>query len=180
MQLVLDMSETCATSTDMAPNRAVALIALAKTFITEFFDENPLSQMRVLVLRHGTAQALTEFSASPVTHKRAFEGAIDTGGAVSLQNMLDQCCQVRTSRNMQTTRYLAIYMRMVQCILLSMLCKHRQWHNSRRFVAYFPSYGANDAKHGLHVSDQTPQVLTVASNVEVLYAGCTAGAPVRQ
>ena len=85
----------CASSTDIAPNRAVALVALAKSFITEFFDQNPLSQMRVVVMRHGRADTLSDFSASPMAHKRAFEGTIDTGGAISLQNMLDQCCQVR-------------------------------------------------------------------------------------
>jgi transcription initiation factor TFIIH subunit 2 len=95
MQLVLDMSETCAMSTDMAPNRAVAIVALATTFITEFFDQNPLSQMSVLVMRHGRAQALSDFSASPAQQKRALEGEIDTGGAVSLQNMLEQVSQVR-------------------------------------------------------------------------------------
>lgn len=95
LQLVLDMSETCASSTDMAPNRAVALVALAKKFITEFFDQNPLSQMSVVLLRHGVAHTLTEFNASPVVHRRAFESSIDTGGAVSLQNMLELCSQVR-------------------------------------------------------------------------------------
>lgn len=89
------MSETCATSYDMPPNRAVAITALARKFIAEFFDQNPLSQMSVLAMRHGRAYTLSEFSASLPVHLRCLEGSIDTGGAVSLQNMLDQACQVR-------------------------------------------------------------------------------------
>ena len=35
-------------------------------FIREFFDQNPLSHLGVVAMRNGTAQRLTELSASPV------------------------------------------------------------------------------------------------------------------
>lgn len=94
MQLVLDMSAVCAASTDMRPNRAVSLAQLAQTFISEFFDQNPLSQMSVVVMRHGCAHVLTDLSASPDVHRSAIKSALETGGEVSLQNMLEQCTQV--------------------------------------------------------------------------------------
>eukprot|EP00892_Ulva_mutabilis_P008373 jgi/Ulvmu1/5908/UM026_0030.1 len=93
MQLVLDMSSVCAASTDMRPNRAVSLAQLAQAFISEFFDQNPLSQMSVVVMRQGCAHVLTDLSASPEVHKNAIKSALETGGEVSLQNMLAQCTQ---------------------------------------------------------------------------------------
>jgi hypothetical protein len=90
----VDMSEACATTTDMPPNRAVVLTSLAKSFITEFFDQNPLSQMSVQVMRHGRVDTLSELSASMGKHVHVLEGSISTGGAISLQNMLDAAIQV--------------------------------------------------------------------------------------
>jgi len=74
--------------------RAVSLAQLAQTFISEFFDQNPLSQMSVVVMRHGCAHVLTDLSASPDVHRSAIKSALETGGEVSLQNMLEQCTQV--------------------------------------------------------------------------------------
>jgi transcription initiation factor TFIIH subunit 2 len=96
MHLVLDTSAICAATTDMRPNRAVALVKLAQNFVTEFFDQNPLSQMSILVMRHGTTQVLSELSPTPEVHRRALKSALQTGGEVSLQNMLDLCTQVRS------------------------------------------------------------------------------------
>jgi transcription initiation factor TFIIH subunit 2 len=92
---VLDMSAVCAGTTDMRPNRAVALAQMAQAFIREFFDQNPLSQMSVLVMRHGRTEALSELSPTPEVHMRALTSSLQTGGEVSLQNMLQFCTQVR-------------------------------------------------------------------------------------
>lgn len=89
------MSSVCAAATDMRPNRAVAMAQLAQVFISEFFDQNPLSQMSVVVMRQGCAHVLTDLSASPELHRNAIKSALETGGEVSLQNMLTQCIQVR-------------------------------------------------------------------------------------
>lgn len=35
-------------------------------FIREFFDQNPLSHLGILVLRNGVAERLTDLSGSPV------------------------------------------------------------------------------------------------------------------
>lgn len=94
MHLVLDMSAVCAATTDMRPNRAVALAQVAQSFIKEFFDQNPLSQMSVLAMRHGRTEVLSELSPTPELHKQALKSALQTGGDVSLQNMLEFCTQV--------------------------------------------------------------------------------------
>ena len=95
MHLVLDMSAVCSATTDMRPNRAVALAQMAQSFITEFFDQNPLSQMSVLAMRHGRTEVLSELSPTPEVHKRVLAGSLQTGGEISLQNMLELCTQAR-------------------------------------------------------------------------------------
>jgi len=95
LQLVIDMSATCASATDFRPNRAAALVALAKDFISEFFDQNPLSQLSLVSMHNGGAQRLSELSASPESHRRVLEQRLESGGAVSLQNALEQAVRVR-------------------------------------------------------------------------------------
>jgi hypothetical protein len=107
--LAVDMSESCATTTDMPPNRAVVLTSLAKSFITEFFDQNPLSQMSVQVMRHSRVDTLSEVSASMARHTQALEGTIGTGGAVSLQNMLDSAIRVNIALHVQPPRHSAVW-----------------------------------------------------------------------
>ncbi len=38
----------------------------AQAFIREFFDQNPLSHLGLIVLRNGVAEKLTDLSGSPV------------------------------------------------------------------------------------------------------------------
>ena len=45
---------------------AVRRAGVLQRFIREFFDQNPLSHLGVVAMRNGTAQRLTELSASPV------------------------------------------------------------------------------------------------------------------
>eukprot|EP00898_Chlorokybus_atmophyticus_P003211 jgi/Chlat1/3891/Chrsp26S04175 len=83
LYVVLDLSRAVA-ETDFRPSR------LSK-FIVEFFDQNPLSQLGLIVTRNGVAEKLTELSASPGTHSAALTkgGRLDAGGDASLQNALE-------------------------------------------------------------------------------------------
>jgi len=65
MELVIDLSKA-ASIADMRPLRSGAMFGAAKMFIRSFFDENPLSQLGVVVMRDGVAFQLTELSSSPV------------------------------------------------------------------------------------------------------------------
>jgi hypothetical protein len=65
MELVIDLSKA-ASIADMRPLRSGAMFGAAKMFIRSFFDENPLSQLGIVVMRDGVAFQLTELSSSPV------------------------------------------------------------------------------------------------------------------
>ena len=51
---------------DMRPLRAAVMSGVLQQFVRTFFDENPLSQLGIIVLRNGVAERLSELSSSPV------------------------------------------------------------------------------------------------------------------
>ena len=65
LQILLDMSRA-ASMTDMRPNRGAMMIQILQTFVREFFDQNPLSHLSIMLMRNGKAERLTELSGSPV------------------------------------------------------------------------------------------------------------------
>jgi transcription initiation factor TFIIH subunit 2 len=50
----------------MRPLRAAVMSGVLQQFVRSFFDENPLSQLGLVILRNGVAERLTELSSSPV------------------------------------------------------------------------------------------------------------------
>ena len=42
------------------------MIQILQAFVREFFDQNPLSHLSIMLLRNGRAERLTELSGSPV------------------------------------------------------------------------------------------------------------------
>lgn len=88
MQLVIDLSQAAGV-TDMRPVRSSVMFAVARSFIHAFFDENPLSQLGIILLRNGIAEQLTELSSGPEMHVARLKGALDTSGSASLQNGID-------------------------------------------------------------------------------------------
>lgn len=61
----MDLSRAAA-ALDMRPMRAVVMANALSDFIRAFFDENPLSQLGIVVMRDGVAHTLTPLSSSPV------------------------------------------------------------------------------------------------------------------
>ena len=53
--------------TDMRPNRGAMMIQILQLFVREFFDQNPLSHLSIMMLRNGRAERLTDLSGSPVS-----------------------------------------------------------------------------------------------------------------
>lgn len=62
----------------MRPLRAAVMSGILQRFVRAFFDENPLSQLGLIVLRNGVAERLTELSSSPV--RRCTTGRWVRGG----------------------------------------------------------------------------------------------------
>ena len=65
-QVVVDLSRA-ASIQDMRPNRAAAMASVLVIFIREFFDQNPLSHLGIIIMRNGRSERLSELSASPVS-----------------------------------------------------------------------------------------------------------------
>lgn len=88
LQLIMDLSRA-AGLTDMRPIRSAIMFSATASFIRAFFDENPLSQLGIIILRNGIAERLTDLSSSPEMHIDKLKKSLDTAGAASLQNGLD-------------------------------------------------------------------------------------------
>eukprot|EP00884_Botryococcus_braunii_P004550 jgi/Botrbrau1/14096/Bobra.182_3s0041.1 len=89
LQVVVDLSRAAAMN-DMRPNRATVVGAALHSFIREFFNQNPLSHLGLIIMRDGLAHQLTPLSSSPEAHIAKLREALsEPSGDASLQNALD-------------------------------------------------------------------------------------------
>ncbi|KZF20604.1 TFIIH basal transcription factor complex, subunit SSL1 [Xylona heveae TC161] len=90
MILVLDLSESMAEK-DLRPTRYLLTLRYAHEFVTEFFEQNPISQLGVIGMKDGLAVRISDMSGNPSDHISAIEGLRpqDPKGDPSLQNALD-------------------------------------------------------------------------------------------
>ncbi|KAJ3035474.1 hypothetical protein HDV00_003723 [Rhizophlyctis rosea] len=88
--LGIDMS-TAMVELDLKPSRLECSLNLAEQFINEYFDQNPLSQLGVILTRNGLAEKITELSGNPSEHIEAIRKKENRlpQGEPSLQNMLE-------------------------------------------------------------------------------------------
>lgn len=87
--LIIDMSAALI-ATDLKPSRAELIVDAVLAFVKEFFDQNPISQLCVVVTRDGAAVRLSSFSSNVKLHVEAIQKALRNGpkGVASLQNAL--------------------------------------------------------------------------------------------
>ncbi|CAH9088726.1 unnamed protein product [Cuscuta europaea] len=88
LYIVIDFSRV-ATETDYKPSRMVVVARQVGAFIREFFDQNPLSQIGLVMLKDGVAHCLTDLGGSPEAHIKALMGKLECSGDASLQNGLE-------------------------------------------------------------------------------------------
>lgn len=79
--------------------RLDAVMNMALEFVAEFYDQNPLSHLGVILCRDGEAEMLTQLSGNPKAHRAAIAAAATnvattttsktSGGEFSLQNGLE-------------------------------------------------------------------------------------------
>lgn len=88
--LVLDLSHTMMEK-DMRPNRAQMVINYGMEFISEFFDQNPISQLAVVMMRNGLGSVVSEISGDVQGHldKLRKLTKVDPEGGPSLQNAME-------------------------------------------------------------------------------------------
>ena len=90
--LVLDLSSAMSEK-DLRPTRYLLTLRYAQAFVSEFFEQNPISQLGVVGMRDGLAVRISDLSGNPNDHVAAIQ-ALDKqepAGNPSLQNALDMC-----------------------------------------------------------------------------------------
>lgn len=90
MVLVLDYSSVMREK-DFRPNRSSMMISYVIEFVSDFFDQNPISQLSIVIMRNGLAQVVSEVSGNPNDHIEALKKLkrIEPEGDPSLQNALE-------------------------------------------------------------------------------------------
>ncbi|AMD21198.1 HEL082Cp [Eremothecium sinecaudum] len=88
--LVIDCSEAM-TERDLRPNRYAMTIQYAIDFVHDFFDQNPISQIGIVVMRNGVAHLASQVSGNPQEHIEALKmiRKQEPKGNPSLQNALE-------------------------------------------------------------------------------------------
>jgi transcription initiation factor TFIIH subunit 2 len=88
--LLVDGSQSMA-ELDLKPTRIEFSLKLLTAFVDEFFDQNPLSQMGIILTRDGLAEKILDLTGNPSDLKEALskKNLRDTQGDASLQNSLE-------------------------------------------------------------------------------------------
>lgn len=76
---------------DLRPTRYLLTLRYATLFITEYFEQNPISQLGIVGMRDGLAVRISDLSGNPVEHMAALQNlrTSEAQGSPSLQNALE-------------------------------------------------------------------------------------------
>lgn len=95
MIVIIDGSEVML-ERDLRPTRFSMMLSLLQEFILEFFDQNPISQMGIVMMRNGIAVRISDVSGLPQYHidkirqlKTKQHNRFEPKGDPSLQNSLE-------------------------------------------------------------------------------------------
>ncbi|KAL8688583.1 MAG: hypothetical protein Q9218_005543 [Villophora microphyllina] len=88
--LIIDLSAAM-TEKDLRPTRYLLTIRYCQDFVTEFFEQNPISQIGIIGMRDGPAIRVSDMSGNPSDHISNLQALRkeDPKGQPSLQNALD-------------------------------------------------------------------------------------------
>ncbi|KAL8833046.1 MAG: hypothetical protein Q9170_004551 [Blastenia crenularia] len=90
LMIIIDLSAAM-TEKDLRPTRYLLTIRYCQDFITEFFEQNPISQIGIIGMRDGLAVRVSDMSGNPSDHISNLQALRkgDPKGQPSLQNALD-------------------------------------------------------------------------------------------
>lgn len=91
---------------DLRPTRYLLTLRYTSEFITEFFEQNPISQLGIIGMRDGLAIRISDISGNPNDHISRLQKlrAEDPKGQPSLQNALDMARAALFHAPTHTTR----------------------------------------------------------------------------
>ena len=88
--VVLDLSSAMVEK-DLRPSRHLLTLRFAEDLVTEYFEQNPISQLGFIGMRDGLATRISDVSGNPSDHIAALQGLREQEprGNASLQNALE-------------------------------------------------------------------------------------------
>ncbi|XP_069483631.1 general transcription factor IIH subunit 2 isoform X2 [Ambystoma mexicanum] len=109
LYVVIDQSRTMEDQ-DLKPNRLACTLKLLEYFVEEYFDQNPISQIGLIVTKSKRAEKLTELAGNPRKHITALKKAVDVTciGEPSLFNSLTLAMQTLKHMPGHTSREVLI------------------------------------------------------------------------
>lgn len=89
LYVILDNGDAMSLN-DLKPSRRQLVLDLMETFIRDYFDQNPISQLGYIVTWRKVAEKVTEVSGNPTQQLEALRATIESkrDGEISLQNAL--------------------------------------------------------------------------------------------
>jgi len=90
LYIIVDCSEAMSIP-DLKPTRFLNTIKMLQLFIEEFFDQNPISQVGIILLKNKRAEKITELAGYYKNHVKMLQGIakMSLNGEPSLQNGLE-------------------------------------------------------------------------------------------
>ncbi|XP_069887410.1 general transcription factor IIH subunit 2 isoform X2 [Dipodomys merriami] len=109
LYVVVDGSRTMEDQ-DLKPNRLTCTLKLLEYFVEEYFEQNPISQIGIIVTKSKRAEKLTELSGNPRKHITSLKKAVDMTchGEPSLYNSLSMAMQTLKHMPGHTSREVLI------------------------------------------------------------------------
>ncbi|KAL0268262.1 UNVERIFIED_CONTAM: hypothetical protein PYX00_010276 [Menopon gallinae] len=90
LYLIVDCSEAMLDQ-DLKPTRQLCTVKLLESFVEEFFDQNPISQMGLITMRNKRAEKLSDLAGNSKKHLKVLKNLAEVSctGEPSLQNALE-------------------------------------------------------------------------------------------
>ncbi|CAG0880625.1 unnamed protein product, partial [Darwinula stevensoni] len=94
LYLILDLSETM-NDPDLKPSRLLCSLKILESFLEEYFDQNPISQLGIITMKNKRAEILSQLAGNPRKHLQELTKLSTTicSGEPSLQNALELAAQ---------------------------------------------------------------------------------------
>ncbi|XP_010765673.1 general transcription factor IIH subunit 2 [Notothenia coriiceps] len=109
LHVVIDCSRSM-DDHDLKPNRLTSTLKLMESFVDEYFDQNPISQLGIITTKNKRAEKLTDLAGNPKNHIVALKKAVATlcVGEPSLYNSLNLAIQTLKHMPGHTSREILI------------------------------------------------------------------------